>query len=96
MSSTGYFWAAYVKGSDNIRFINCTFSLNLFDTTKTIIYTDGIDKALGGGIIMDSCRNSTIEKCTLEDQNVGLALYGCDSIVVDSNSMNNNSLKNKI
>ena len=59
-SVLNYYYAVYIINSEQICIQNCTFSFNKVDSIGWITIFDGADSALGGGVFMDSCRDSEI------------------------------------
>ena len=74
-SVLNYYYAVYIKNSAQISIQNCTFSYNKIDSIGWITIFDGADSALGGGVFMDSCRDSEIFDNNMQFQNDGVALY---------------------
>lgn len=90
-SVKNYYYAVYVKNSQNIKITNCNFSYNKIDSTGWIVIFDGADKALGGGVFMDSCKTSIVDSNTMQYQNDGIALYNSNNITVQNNNFSWNT-----
>jgi len=90
-SVKNYYYAVYAVNSQNITIDNCTFSMNKKDTVGWIVIFDGPSNALGGGVFMDGCSNSSLSSNTMQYQNDGIAVYNCDSITIQNNNLSWNT-----
>lgn len=86
-----YFYAVRIKNSDNIVINDNIFSHNKKDTTGWITIWSGVSQALGGGVLMDESRSCEFFGNTMQQQNDGIAMYECDSIVIHDNILNWNT-----
>jgi len=86
-----YYYAVYVKSSQNITINDCNFSQNKRDSLGWILVWDPVNKALGGGVLMDDCRDSELFSNTMQIQNDGIALYNCDNISIHDNLLSWNT-----
>ncbi len=80
-----YNYAVYITNSDHIQINDNDFSWNKVDSVGWIsIWTD-YQQALGGGVMMYQTNAAQIYNNNMKFQNDGVALYHCDSILIQNN-----------
>ncbi|MCB2221486.1 MAG: right-handed parallel beta-helix repeat-containing protein [Bacteroidetes bacterium] len=80
-----YFYAVYIINSDHININGNNFSYNRVDSTGWISIWTNYQQALGGGVMMYQTQFANVNDNVMKYQNDGVALYHCDSIVVQNN-----------
>ena len=80
-----YFYAVYITNSDHININGNDFSYNKVDSTGWISVWTDYQSALGGGVMMYQTQYAHIADNNMKYQNDGVALYHCDSIVIQNN-----------
>lgn len=87
-AASGFFYAIRAKNCSGLTIENNNFSYNQKDTLGWIFIWTGTGEALGGGVLLDDCRDSEIMGNTMVQQNDGLAMYNCDNIHIHNNTLN--------
>jgi len=87
-SASGFHYAIRAKNCSGLTIENNNFSYNQKDTLGWIFIWTGTGDALGGGVLLDDCRDSEIMGNTMVQQNDGIAMYNCDSIHIHDNTLN--------
>lgn len=86
-----YYYAVYITNSDHIQINGNDFSWNKVDSAGWIsIWTD-YQQALGGGVMMYQTIAAQIYDNNMKYQNDGVALYHCDSVIVNNNDFSWNT-----
>lgn len=88
---SSYFYAVNVSNSNHINISGNNFSNNKMDQIGWIHIWHNIDNALGGGVLIENSRKTEIYNNTMQFQNDGVAMYGCDSISVHNNNLSWNT-----
>ncbi len=83
-----YYYAIKAKNCTGLSIEGNNFSFNRKDTVGWIFIWSSVNEALGGGVLLDNCRDSEIKQNTMIQQNDGVALYNCDNIHVHENTLN--------
>lgn len=87
-AASGFFYAVRAKNCSGLTIENNNFSYNQKDTLGWIFIWTGTGEALGGGVLLDDCRDSEIMGNTMVQQNDGVAMYNCDNIHIHDNTLN--------
>lgn len=87
-AASGFFYAIRAKNCSGLTIENNNFSYNQKDTLGWIFIWTGTGEALGGGVLLDDCRDSEIMGNTMVQQNDGVAMYNCDNIHIHDNTLN--------
>lgn len=86
-SVKNYYYAVTARQSADLHINDNNFSYNKKDTLGWIsIWTD-YTAALGGGVLMHRCTGSELHGNTMTQQNDGIALYECNDITINNNTL---------
>jgi len=80
-----YFYAVYITNSDHIIIENNDLSFNRVDSSGWISIWTNYLHALGGGVMMYQTEYARVNNNIMKYQNDGVALYHCDSVIVQEN-----------
>lgn len=87
-AASGFFYAIRAKNCSGLTIENNNFSYNQKDTLGWIFIWTGTGEALGGGVLLDDCRDSEIMTNAMVQQNDGIAMYNCENIHIHDNTLN--------
>ncbi len=87
-----FYYVALIKNSSNITVTGNNFSFNKIEHQGWLhVWTDWGQEERGGGVVMDSCTNSTFSSNIMQNQNDGVALYHCKNITMYDNNLSWNT-----